>query len=52
MKCRWVIGEGHWYWNIKGCGHFVVFFWIKYLYFLRYARHHFEPIVVPLRYHS
>jgi hypothetical protein len=52
MKCRRVIGEGHGYWNIKGWGHFVVCFCLNYLYFLRYARYHFEQIVAPLRHHS
>jgi hypothetical protein len=52
MKCRRIIGEGHRYWNIKGCSHFVVSFWLNYLFFLRYAWYHFEQSVVPLRYHS
>ena len=26
MKCRRVIGEGHGYWNIKGCGDAARFF--------------------------
>ena len=52
MKCRWIIGERHGYWNIKGWGHFVVFFWRNYFYFLRFAWYHFEQTVVPLWYRS
>ncbi len=52
MKCRRVIGERHAYWNIKGLGHFVVFFCLNYLRFMRFERYHFEQIVVPLRDHS
>jgi hypothetical protein len=40
------------YWNIKGCSHFVVSFWLNSLCFLCWAWYHFEQIVVPLRYHS
>jgi hypothetical protein len=42
----------HTYWNIKGLGHFVVFFCLNYLRFMRLERYHFEQMVVPLRYHS
>jgi hypothetical protein len=52
MKCRRVIGERHRYWNIKGLGHFVVFFGLNYLRFIRFGWYHFEQIVVSLRYHS
>ncbi len=40
------------YWNIKGLGHFVVFFCLNYLRFMRFGRYHFEQVVVPLRYRS
>ncbi len=40
----------HRYWNIKGLGHFVVFFCLNCLRFMRFERYHFEQIVVPLRY--
>ena len=52
MKCGQIIDGRLGYWNIKGCSHFVVSFWLNYLFFLRYERYHFEQIVVPLRYHS
>jgi hypothetical protein len=32
MKCRRVIGEGHRYWNIKGCGDAARFFASKCLF--------------------
>jgi hypothetical protein len=51
MECRWIIGEPDRYWNIKGLGHFVVFFCLNYLRFMRFERYHLEQIVVPLRYH-
>jgi hypothetical protein len=38
--------------NIKGWGHFVVFFRLKRLHFLRFAWRHFEQQVVPLWYRS
>jgi hypothetical protein len=52
MKCRRIIGEPHAYWNIKGLGHFVVFFCLNYLRFMHFERYHFEQIVVSHRYHS
>jgi hypothetical protein len=52
MKRRRIISDRHLYWNIKGLGHFVVFFCLNYLRFMRFERYHFEQIVVPLRYHS
>jgi len=33
-------------------GHFVVFFWLNYFYFLRFAWYHLEQKVVPLRHQS
>jgi hypothetical protein len=51
MACRQIIGDGHTYWNIKGLGHFVVFFCLNCLRFMRFERYHFERMVVPLRYH-
>ena len=52
MECRRIIGDGHTYWNIKGCSRFVVSFWLKYLYLLRFRWYHFEQIVAPPRYRS
>jgi hypothetical protein len=52
MKCGRIIGERHRYWNIKGLGHFVVFFCLNYLRFMHFERYHFEQIVVSHRYHS
>ena len=52
MKYRWIIGERHGYWNIKGWGHFVAFLWLKRFRFLRFDWHHFEATVVPLWYRS
>jgi len=49
MKCGRVIGEGHRHWNIKGWGHFVVYFRLNFLHFLRFVWYHFEQTVVPLR---
>jgi hypothetical protein len=51
-ECRQIIGEGHTYWNIKGCSRFAVSFRLNCLFFLRFAWHHFEQTVVPLWYHS
>ena len=42
----------HRYWNIKGLGHFVVFFFLNCLRFMRFEQYHFEQIVVPHRHHS
>ena len=33
MKCKWIIGERHGYWNIKGCGDAARFFTSKFLFF-------------------
>ena len=33
MECRRIIGDRHTYWNIKGWGHFVVFFYANCLSF-------------------
>jgi hypothetical protein len=52
MQYSWIIGERHGYWNIKGWGHFVVFFRLNRLRFLRFAWHHFKQKVVPLWYRS
>jgi len=52
MQCRGIIGESDGYWNIKGWGHFVVYFRLNRLHFLRFAWYHFEQNVVPLRYRS
>ncbi len=52
MQCRGIVGERHRYWNIKGWGHFVVFFWLNYFYFLRFAWYHLDQKVVPLRHQS
>jgi hypothetical protein len=47
MECRRIIGEGHGYWKIKGWGHFVVYFRLNFLDFLRFAWYHFKQTVVP-----
>ena len=47
MQCKRMVGERLRYWNIKGWGHFVVFFGLNYLYFRHFERHHCEQIVVP-----
>jgi hypothetical protein len=52
MECRRKIYERHGYWNIKGWGHFVVYFWLNRLHFLPFAWYHLEQRVVPRRYHS
>jgi hypothetical protein len=52
MKCRWIIGERHRYWNIKGWGHFVVLDCVKYLFLRLFGEGYFEQIVAPLRHHS
>jgi hypothetical protein len=52
MKRRRIIGERHRYWNIKGCGHFVLFFCVNCLSFRLFAEGRFEHIVAPLWYHS
>jgi len=44
--------DRHTYWNIKGLGHFVVFFCLNYLRFMHFERYHFEQIAVSHRYHS
>jgi hypothetical protein len=49
---RRVIGGRHAYWNIKGWGHFVVFFWFKRFRFLGFAWYHFDQKVVPPWYRS
>ena len=48
MKCRRIISDRHTYWNIKGCGHFVLFFYVNCLSFRHLQRavlgtlwHHF-----------
>jgi hypothetical protein len=40
------------YWNINGWGHFVTYFLLNRLHFLRFAWYHFEQKVVPLRHHA
>ena len=52
MGCRRIIGERHRYWNIKGWGHCVAFFWLNCCYFLRFAWYHFGQTVVPVWYRS
>src|SRR5580700_10829486 len=52
MQCSWIIGERHGDWNIKGWGHFVVYFRLNFLHFLRFGWYHFEEQVVPLWYRS
>lgn len=52
MKYRWVIGERHGYWNIKGWGHFVAYFRFNFLHFLRFGWYHFEQTLVPKWYRS
>jgi hypothetical protein len=52
MQCSRIIDGRHRYWNIKGWGHFVVFFRLNRLHFLRFAWYHFEQKVVPLWYRS
>ena len=52
MKWMWIECGRHGYWNIKGWGHFVVYFRLNRLHFLRFARYHFEQKVVPPRYRS
>jgi hypothetical protein len=42
----------HTYWNIKGCGHFVLFFFVNRLSFRLFAEGRFGHIVAPLWYHS
>jgi hypothetical protein len=51
MDCRRIIGEPDRYWNIKGLGHFVVFFCLNCLRFMRFERYHVDLIGVPLWYH-
>jgi len=48
MECSRIVVEAPGYWNIKGWGHFVAFFWLNYFYFLRFAWYHLEQKVVPL----
>jgi hypothetical protein len=50
MKWMWIVCKRHGYWNIKGWGHFVAFFWRNRFNFLRFAWYHFAQTVVPLRY--
>jgi hypothetical protein len=52
MQYGWIIGERHRYWNIKGWGHFVVYFRLNYFYFLLFTWYHLEQTVVPLWYRS
>lgn len=52
MQCSRIIGERHGYWNIKGWGHFVVYFRLNFLHFLRFGWYHFEEKVVPLWYRT
>ena len=52
MECRRIISDRHTYWNIKGCGHFVLFFFVNRLFFRLFAEGRFGHIVAPLWYHS
>jgi hypothetical protein len=51
MECRRIIGDRHTYWNIKGWGHFVVFFYVNYLSFRLLAGGHVEHNLAPLWHH-
>jgi hypothetical protein len=52
MGCTQIIDGRNRYWNIKGWGHFVMYFRLNRLHFLRFARYHFEHKAVPLWYHA
>ena len=52
MPWKGIIGNGDTYWNIKGLGHFVVFFCLNYLRFMRFEQYHIEWVVVPHWHHS
>jgi hypothetical protein len=48
MECRRIIGERHRYWNIKGWGHFVVFFCVNCISFRLLGAGRLDHMVAPL----
>lgn len=52
MEYRRIMDDGHRYWNIKGWGHFVVFFWVNCISFRVLAEGRLDHMAAPLWHRS